>query len=147
MRTRSYNALNLPFIPDVEAYSEKWISWWTSCQPGWRQNERWPLPTEGPETEKWAFKVCARGQNGLFLVIMSTAWWASSIQSEKDWDRFDQAVDDLTWVIGKGIQNYETLPSPPPAPTVSEEPVISCATGTVRAEGKRQSKTPGRFLR
>ena len=69
--------------------------WWMSCQPAWRQNKGWPLPRDIPSTTNWGIKASARGQNGIFLVVMLTAWWASSIKSEKDWAGFDQAVEDV----------------------------------------------------
>lgn len=150
MRNRSYEDKYLPFIANVTEYSESWIEWWTSCQPCWRQNRGWPLPREGAETTNWVIKVFARGQNGMFLFVVSTAWWAHSIQSKEDWSKFDEVVDDLHWVIGQAIKYYEASPSPaPPAPSTpsnSQDSGALCAAETVRAEGKRRTKVPSRFL-
>lgn len=146
MKPRSYETRHIPFISDIGAYSEKWIDWWTSCQPSWRQSEDWPLPREGPGPVNWPIRTCARGKSGLFLVVMSTTWWACSIQSEDDWGKFDEAVDDLHWVIGKAIASYETL-SPPPSlpPPTCQDPEAPNAAGTFRREGKREVRVPGRF--
>ena len=90
METRSYASTQVPFICDVGVYSGTWITWWASCQPAWRQNKGWPLPRDGSAT--WGAKSWAHGHNGLFLVVMSTAWWASSIQSAKDWVEFESLM-------------------------------------------------------
>jgi len=151
MKTRSYKPEHIPFIPDVGLFHKKWTAWWTSCQPAWRQKNGWPLPRDGENLANWGIKAGARGQNGLFLVIISTAWWASSIQSENDWAEFDEAVEDIQWVIGRAIDCLEVLPPPaPPAPTRSKAPQESVpvpgATWMTRASGKRQPKPSRRLL-
>jgi hypothetical protein len=57
----------------------------------------------------------------LFLVIISTAFWASSIESADDWADFDRAVDDVTWVISQIMDVIEKLP-PVPQPAPPEAP-------------------------
>ena len=149
MKTRSYKPHQIPFISDVDSYYRKWTTWWTSCQPAWRQNKGWPLPRDILSTTNWGIKAGARGQNGIFLIVMSTAWWASSIKSEKDWARFDQTVEDVWWVIDQAIDSLEVLPAPaPPASpnTTQEPPPILGAKWMSCADGKRQAKPSRRLL-
>jgi len=147
MKTQSYASTQVPFICDVGVYSGTWITWWASCQPAWRQNKGWPLPRDGSAT--WGAKSWARGHNGLFLVVMSTAWWASSIQSAKDWVEFDEAVEDVQWVLDQLITSFETLPAPAP-PTRSDIPKVPVpaqgATWMARESGKCQPKPSRRLL-
>lgn len=149
MKTRSYDPTEIPFVPDVGWYFEEWTTWWASCQPAWRQNKGWPLPRDDEKAAAWGIKAGPRGHNGLFLVVMSTTWWASSIQSTKDWTGFDEAVEDIKWVIDKAIASLEALPAPaPPKPaTPAQEPVpVHGAPWMARDDGKRKPKPSRRLL-
>jgi len=152
IRSRSYKPECIPFIPNVGSYHKKWTTWWTSCQPAWRQDKGWPLPRDGPSVANWGIKAGARGQNGLFLVVISTAWWASSIRSEKDWAEFDEAVEDIQWVINQATNSLELLPAhtlPPPltrSNTPQESAPTPAAAWMTRADGKRQPKPSRRML-
>jgi hypothetical protein len=148
MKFRVYSPTRIPFILDVASYQDHWKRWWTACQPAWRQNDGWPLMRDTPSVADW-HKVCARGQSGLFLVIISTAWWASSIQSEEEWVRFDNAMDDLLWVIEQVRAWLKALPVPtPPAPSnPPQKPVSSSDVSWFsRADGKRQPKPSRRLM-
>ena len=143
MKTWSYKPHQIPFISNIDSYYRKWTTWWTSCQLAWCQNKGWPLLMDILSYTNWGIKASACGQNGLFLIIMLTAWWASSIKSKKDWARFDEAVEDIWWVIDQAINSLEVLPvpTPPASPNATQEPPpilgvkwMSCA------DGKRQVK-------
>lgn len=78
---------------------------------------------------------------------MSTAWWASAVRSEDDWAKFDEAVDDIQWVISQVAGSSAGPPAlaqlaPPKTP---QEPEPSKGRGA-RSEGKRQTKMPTRYL-
>ena len=109
MKSWAYTVDHIPFIANVSSYRSNWIKWWTSCQPAWRQDSGWPLPRDSVGTTNWA-KACAQGQNGLFLIIMLTTWWVASITSEQDWAEFNEAVDDIHWVIDQILDSLQTLP-------------------------------------
>lgn len=149
IKARSYNPRNIPHVPDVTAYSDGWKKWWMSCQPAWRQDKGWPLPRENTSAANWAIKAGARGRNGLFLVILSTAWWASSVQSTKDWAEFDEAVDDVQWVIEQAIDASKGLPAPaslvPPNAVQPPDPAPA-QTWMARSEGKRQARPSRRMI-
>ena len=82
---------------------------------------------------------------------MSTAWWAASLQPTDDRGTFEEAVDDLRWVI-EGILDPLPVPrtqgapqSPTPLPG-SGKPVSTAATWQARRDGKRQSKPTRKLL-
>lgn len=146
MQKRSYAADRIPFIPDVPSYRNSWVEWWTLCQPSWRQNKGWPLPRDNASRTDW-LKVIARGQNGLFLVVLSTAWWAYSIVSERDWVEFDEVVDDIQWVIDNVLGSLKALPPPVlPVPPKAPQKPKSSQGGVARADGKRKTRLPPRYL-
>ena len=148
MRSRQYTADRIPFVTDIRSYYDNWVLWWSSCQPAWRRNDGWPLPRDGDGATgaDWG-KVGARGQAGLFIVVMSTTWWAASIRSEEEWASFDDAVDDLHWVIEQVIAHLKTIPAPLPPPETSKKPPPSSGVAWMsRTEGKRQARPSRRLL-
>ena len=148
MKARLFDPKHIPFISDPGLYAREWTEWWTLCQPAWRQGKGWPLPKDNQTATNWC-KFAYRGQNGLFLVVMSTTWWASSIQSAKDWAGFDEAVEDIQWVLDQVISSLEAIPAPTPNTNraTSREPMpIPGATWMTREGGKRQPKPSRRLL-
>jgi hypothetical protein len=75
--------------------------------------------------------------------------WAFSAKSEEDWAEFDEAVDDLKWVINQTIDAYKAITPPtPPAPTESSE-VSEPPEGPnwmARTGGKRKAKPSRKIL-
>ena len=146
MKNRLYTDDRIPHVANVGVYAATWISWWSACQPPWRQSEEWPLSREAPDHAKWG-KLTARGQNGVFLLVMSTTWWAFALKSSDDRRVFDEAMDDLRWVIEKILRQ----PSTPADPTQNRTPDplqvanAPIATWMSRKEGKRRPK-PSRAL-
>jgi hypothetical protein len=143
MRYRSYAQDRIPFVSDVSSYSNHWKQWWTSFQPAWRRDSGWPLPRDNEGASNWV-KVGCRGQNGLFLIVLSTAWWAYSIRSEEEWVLFDEAANDVNWVISQVISSLKALKVPPctaqldtPGDPKEAAPNVSWM---VRQTGKRQPK-------
>jgi len=147
MKTRQYATDRIPFISDVRSYHGLWMVWWSSCQPAWRRDKGWPLPrdTDSANTTDWG-KVGARGQSGMFLVVMSTTWWASSIDSEEEQALFDEAMDDIHWVINQVVGRFNTIQTPIPPPKPSNKTPPLQANWMTRADGKRQSRPSRRML-
>jgi hypothetical protein len=78
---------------------------------------------------------------------MSTTWWAASIKSEKDWAEFDEAVDDIHWVIDQAIDFLKALPTlAPPAPPETSQKPVSGIGWMARENGKRQLRPTARLL-
>lgn len=149
MKNRTYSPDNMPFVSDATSYCDTWRAWWTSFQPAWRRNKGWPLPRETEETTNW-FKLGTRGQSGLFLVVMSTAWWAHSVQSEEDEAKLNEAVDDIDWVIHQVIGSLQSFkaPTPPKQPDSSKNPQNSKAGAPwmTRDSEKRQPRPSRKLL-
>lgn len=151
MKGRSFTSNHLPYIDDTDAYSRTWIAWWTTCQPSWRQHKGWPLPREEGRNVNWG-KLGARGQNGIFIVVMSTTWWAACLKPTDNRVAFDEAVDDIRWVIGRILESL--LSSAPGAmeaadnasPRQVAKKPTSTATWQARGDGKRQSKPSRKLL-
>lgn len=152
MQSRAFTKNKIPFVLDVSSYREDWIIWWTLCQPPWRREKGWPLPRDNENATNWV-KFGARGQSGLFLVVISTTWWAYSIRSKEEWVEFDKAVEDLEWVINQVTDSLKALQaSQPPAPPVQiatrDDPQKSKqgVAWMTRAAGKRQPKLTRKLL-
>lgn len=87
----------------------------------------------------------------MFIVVMSTTWWATSLESADDRRSFDEAVDDIRWVITQilkslsapGIPNAPRNNPPPPGP---RGPIPAAANWYARPAGKRQPKLTRKLL-
>ena len=152
MKARRYTPNCIPHFSDIPSYRDKWVAWWTSLQPPWRQGRGWPLPRDHPEEAHW-LNLGVHGRSGLFLVIISTAFWATSIQSVDDWVEFDRAVDDIAWVINQILGAVEKLlpiaqPMPPNTPPDASQEQAPSKGGEwmIRETGKRTVK-PSRKMK
>ena len=145
MKSRRYGNNHIPFIADVGAYQDIWTKWWVACQPSWRKDTGLPLSKEQVENPTWE-RLSSCGQSGLFLVIMSTSWWATSLQSPNQRHSFEEAVDDIRWVIEQQV-NEPLVPNNP----VVDEGIPNMSDPTlpswlVRKDGKRKSKESCKLL-
>jgi hypothetical protein len=148
MKARCYDDDHIPCVLDVDAYREAWTSWWVACQPSWRRGEGWPLPKEGVENATWG-KLAARGKNGLFLVVMSTTWWAASLKSADQRHFFKEAVDDIRWVIEQQLKAPPVLDAPAvdkSTPSTSKPDSTAVPTWLQRERSKRLAKPSRRLL-
>lgn len=147
MKTRGYTDDEIPHIQSIDKYRESWTKWWMNCQPSWRLKKGWPLSRELVKNPTWG-KLSTSGTCGLFLVVMSTTWWATSLQSADDRRFFDDAVDDIQWVIDRQLE-MSPVPNVPPVdsdpPGVVESDVPAIPNYLQRGEGKRKPK-PTRWL-
>ena len=148
MKARSYSDAHIPCVSDVEVYRNTWMKWWTACQPSWRQDKGWPFPKEPAGNTTWG-KLSARGKNGLFLIIMSTTWWAASLKSASERTPFEEAVNDIRWVIEQQLK----APSAPSMPATNENAPATSKTDSSavpvwlqRQGGKRMTKPSRRLL-
>ena len=89
----------LPKIEDLSQYRPSWQSWWWSLQPKWRQLSDGTVSRDMPDTlEQWE-GLCQGGSNGLFMVVLALAWWATELSEVFDDDELLAAIDDVTWVM------------------------------------------------
>jgi hypothetical protein len=142
LRGRKYTERFIPIVDDLHRYREEWIGWWTASQPKWRCTQSWPFPKDSGGDGSWD-SFPARGQNGIFLAIMATSWWARVVDSAEDLALFEEAVDDVHWVIQECIRNYSSpsTSNQPPPPTLG-----SWSRTFSRGDGKRTVK-PSRRAR
>jgi hypothetical protein len=157
MKVQSYTADRIPHIYDTNLYCKQWIAWWTACQLPWRKTQGWPFPREQCDNTQWG-KLTAHSQNSLFIVVMSTTWWAASLKPTDNRHLFDEAVDDIRWVIKQMLKSLtepsttnttQNPPHPedtqnlsPPNDLVPGNPTVTWMT---RQKGKCQPK-PSRAL-
>ena len=97
---------SVPTITDIQGFRDNWVDWWRSCQPKWRLVEPWPFPHDDAKGEDWA-RLNITGPHGLFAVVISTSWWATSTNSDSHRTAFDAAVTDLQWVI-ENLAHYNS---------------------------------------
>ena len=82
-------------------------AWWEGLQPSWRQQETWPLSRDPPTDGDWV--VLRRGGiNGFFLVVMCLSWWAPVARLAKERQAFDEARDDVAWVLERLLESHGT---------------------------------------
>ena len=94
----------------------------------------WPFSHDDTKDEDWT-RLNITGPHGLFAVVMSTSWWASSTDLNNHCTVFNAAVADLHWVIKKLIPS-----SSGNQPEVDTGPVKKFPGHCERAPGKRRVK-------
>ena len=141
LKMRLYGGQHILHVPEASIYHQRWLSWWTACQLPWRKVNGWLFSREDSDVS-WG-KLDAPGQNGVFLVVMLTTWWASSLKSPEDLLVFNEAVGDIHWVLGQllkwhpgpGMSDTPPLPSP-----VDSQTPVTTANWLVHPAGKCQPK-------
>ena len=86
-------------------------------------------------------KLAARGPLGMFLVVLSTAWWATSVKSTEEWHAFNDVVDDVWWVL----KNILKLSPGPSSPNITQVPPVNQQPAPIppcymHAQGEHQLK-------
>jgi hypothetical protein len=85
---------------NVHMLSDCWKGWWLSLQPAWR-GSTWPLGNKIPANwdSNWG-SLAHGGNNGLFLALISLAWWLAEVQENNGLlTDVQNAMDDLDWVL------------------------------------------------
>ena len=107
----------LPAIKDVYRYGAKWKMWWSSLQPSWRTNEggQWPLDRtltaeEAAEKGDWG-RLQVVGRNGVFVLVLSIAWWLRATDGMPDED-CGHAIEDILWVFETLLRTCKRSRSP-----------------------------------
>lgn len=110
---------NIPVI-EPKTFGCAWKAWWVSLQPSCRlsANEQWPLiHIKLDDVKEWDPLWCA-GPCGIFLVVLSLAWWLWAV-SENEEEAEDgvtlsdvqEAVSDVLWVLRLAVPSL--LPAQP----------------------------------
>ena len=97
--SRSYD--NLPEVDPV-TFAPAWQAWWVSVQPACRRptDGTWPALRVLPDSKSDWDTVWRGGPCGLFLVIITLAWWLSAAAEVGGTlkDVYD-AIEDVIWVL------------------------------------------------
>ena len=149
-------------VNDIDRYRVEWIGWWTACQPKWRSTQSWPFPKGGGGDGSWE-EFPARGKDGIFLAIMATCWWAQAVASAEDFLLFEEAIDDVHWVVQELIRISSLLsasdkpqltpsasdnPQPAPSPSDKLQPAPSSSwTRTFSRDDGKRAVRPSRRVR
>ena len=91
----------MPKIRSVEEFQEMWVKWWAAAQLGWRNTGSWPLSRDESPVQDWG-QLSLGGKDGLFLVIISLAWWIHAQYLNTD-SKLDDALDNVSWVMNRLI--------------------------------------------
>lgn len=88
----------------------------------------------------------------MFLVVMSTTWWASSLELAADKSVFNEAMDDIKWVIDQIMEPPPISITPgviaqePSSPSGTQHVATPAIPWFVRTEGKRRPKPTRKLL-
>lgn len=79
------------------------MKWWSAAQPGWRDTRSWPFLQGEDEAiaQDWG-QLSLGGKDGLFLVVVTLAWWVHARDPAVN-SKLDDAVSDVSWVISRLI--------------------------------------------
>ncbi|KDQ31341.1 hypothetical protein PLEOSDRAFT_1102316 [Pleurotus ostreatus PC15] len=100
----------IPNIPDPIEFAEQWWAWWRAANPSWRvSDDSDALLKEGGGTLDG---VAPPGPNGIVGAITALWWWRAvtpdSSIAINDWQ---EAVDDVSWVLGRLAEDDEGEPT------------------------------------
>ena len=102
---RPFVGKNVPNIDSIKTFEAKWITWWSAAQPLWRDTKNWPFAKGKGAAKDWGH-LPDGGKDGLFLIVVSLAWWVYARGPEES--KLDDAIADVTWVIETLISYLST---------------------------------------
>ena len=116
----------------------EWIQWWTAAQPQWRVAQGWPFAKGDTVSKDWGH-LLEGGKDGMFLVVVSLAWWISAQDSSEE-SELDNAIEDVAWVLGNlnfRLSMDATTSGPPPVATSSDSSPVSLPSMPKRSKPTR----------
>ena len=88
-----------PVISQLKTYAVAWWAWWKVLQPEWRRDAvRGGVYEKPPPGEKWT-RTYIGGSNGMFIVVLTLAWWIAKLDGKVDNKDLALAVDEVAWVL------------------------------------------------
>ncbi|TFY76110.1 hypothetical protein EWM64_g7902 [Hericium alpestre] len=123
-RARKFDCI--PVIDSIESYGCAVIGWYESMQPNFRRGPGFHMWREGDASDFDTLN--ASGVNGIFILIMTVAWWLYSVNNldtSTDAERRTilhaevmEFVEDISWMF---TQIHPTAPFTMPS-TLSSDP-------------------------
>ena len=96
----------------VQGLGLTWMIWWSDLQPAERSTEAWPFnrtPLDGCE---WNV-LRQGGPNGIYLVIVSLAWWLRGAAESEARNKVFEAIADVSWAVSQ-MNSLPSLPNSSP---------------------------------
>jgi len=115
MKTRKHFPVKVPVVLNAKDYGSKWVQWWAESQLQAWNVQVWPFVKEPIGDTSW-LKFPTHGLNGLFLAVMAISWWAPAVKVACDVVYFEEAMDDLHWVIQELIRTRSSDDPLPESP-------------------------------
>ena len=131
---RRFAGKSVPAISSIEEFEAKWVEWWTAGQPQWRDIQNWPFAKRDATRNDWGH-LLEGGKDGMFLVVVSLAWWVCA-QDSPEKSKLDEAIEDVTWVLDCLITRLSadaTASDPPVTPSSTQRRRCTSQTTTSRA--------------
>jgi hypothetical protein len=107
------------------------VEWWSSAQPKWRK-AKWPFVQEDSTGRDWG-KFVGCGKDGIFLIVVSLAWWVYASEGPSQGSKLDDAITDVAWVLG----NLVSLLS---ADAIAPDPVACASIQSAPPPRKRRAQ-------
>jgi len=132
------NFKKLPSIPSLPNYEKFWICWWSSLQPDWRCIGDWPLACDAGGT--WD-KLLIGGKDGLFIVVMTLAWWITEYTNSGGEDsELEEAIKDVSWVLSNLVSVLSTRDANRPSSTLPLPPHLTSPSVPASGGSKYRSQ-------
>jgi len=120
---RQFIERSIPEIKSLENYERVWFKWWTAMQPEWRDVDSWPFSQDEGDINDWG-NLIHGGKDGLYVVVVSLAWWVHARDPVKE-SLLDDAIADVSWVLDQLVSSLlsstTTAKSAPPPRTHARE--------------------------
>ncbi len=93
---------------NLAAFKHAYQTWYDGLQPDWREKEGedWKRPKLGRKQQDWGL-LDVRGINGMLSVVACLYWWGMVVseQAQSDFDEWERAAEDVSWVMEKMATN------------------------------------------
>lgn len=112
------NHRNYSKVPSLAGHRLKpfvagWKLWWGELQPAWRDTTQWP-PARDRATKGTDWRCLQQGgPNGLYLVIVSLAWWFRAVLDKESRQQKEvfEAMKDVGWVLKNLVECADETPA------------------------------------
>ena len=105
-RGRGFTGKKLPNIDSVKEFEKQWVQWWSEAQPQWRDTQNWPFEKGDIADKDWG-DFADGGKDGIYLVVVSLAWWIHARDSSEE-SKLDEAIEDVSWVLNGLLSRLAT---------------------------------------